>query len=127
MSLPSLSDRIRATKRSRSPVQETVERKFDQITDALAKGDSFKDIYDQLSQEGEFVGAARNSLWNAYHAVKRRRAKAGEATGIAPVAQVTPAPTVPRPSLPSQAATLPAAAERVVTGVTDTRRPTTDW
>jgi hypothetical protein len=100
-STTSLADRIRANRKSRSPVQDTVEQLFDQISDAIARGSSYREIHHRLTREGHNVGARHNSLFAAIKVVKARR----ERDGVAP--------SEPRRELPA--------------AIVDTRRKTTVW
>ena len=101
MTANSLAQRIRANRKSRSPVQDTVEQHFDEITACRNEGISFEDIHVRLTREGHNVGRKRNSLWAAYKAVKSRR-------------EQMPAPT------PMASSEMPAA-------IVDNRRKPTDW
>ena len=68
-----LADRIRMNQKSRSPVQDTVDKLFDDITEAMAEGGSYRTVHAQLTREGHNVGKRHNSLFTAYKIVKRRR------------------------------------------------------
>jgi hypothetical protein len=73
VSFTNLADRIRANRKSRSPVQDTVDKLFDDISEAIAQGSSFRAIHAQLTREGHHVGRRHNSLFAAYKVIKRRR------------------------------------------------------
>lgn len=120
MSIASLADRIRANRKSRSPVQDTVDELFDEISEAIKSGGSFRAIYAQLTREGRNVGKGHNSLFAAYKAVKARR----DQSAPTPVVEKTPALLI---NVGSTAPTLGVSPREMPAVVVDTRRKTTDW
>jgi len=123
----SLADRVRASRRSRSPVQDTVEEHFDEISAALADGVSFRDLHSQLTREGRNVGRGHSSLFSAYKTVKDRRNE---------TISLRRGDLPERPSVAENPAkeSRPTALQREVPNPTqmplaviDTRRKTTDW
>lgn len=54
-------------------MQDTVDKLYDDITDAIARGSSFRDLHTQLTREGHDVGKGHSSLFAAYKVVKRQR------------------------------------------------------
>ena len=122
MSTANLADRIRMNQKSRSPVQDTVEKLFEDITDAMAAGGSFRAIHAQLTREGHKVGKRHSSLFAAYKVVKRRRDQ-----------QAAASPCITGAS--QRHITPDAAAEEFVsnssgqmpTAIVDTRRKINEW
>lgn len=113
MTSATLAGRIRANRKSRSPVQDTVEAKFDEIAAAIAAGCSYEDIYAQLNREGHNVGAGRSSLYAAFQAVRAQRLHS--ASGV---------PSDRPATAPVRSTASPSDLPRVVV---DDRRKTTDW
>ena len=118
MSPPNLAERIRTGRKSRSPVQDTVELKYDEIVQARTSGCSYRDIFTQLSREGHNVGKNHTSLFDAFQKVKARRERSrSNASGSAVEGNGPQTPTVSAQASPDQ---LPGA-------IIDTRRKTTGW
>ena len=122
MSSASLADRIRINKKSRSPVQDTVDKLYNDITDAIARGSSFRAIHAQLTREGHNVGKRHNSLFAAYKVVKRRRERQ-------PMASYRPDETAQRYSAPDVTAVGSAqtSSGQMPTAIIDTRRKINEW
>ena len=119
MSNPSLAERARKNRKSRSPVQDTVRGMFEDVVDAIAAGVPYRTLHEQLTREGHNVGKSHGSLFAAVKAVRAERAiVSGEPVG--------------QPSTPPVAASTTSSSVSVVSismpdVVIDSRRKMTDW
>lgn len=62
-----------STCNSRAPIEDTIDRRWDDIVVALANGHSRASIADALAEEGEKVGNRRSGFNTALHKVAKRR------------------------------------------------------
>jgi hypothetical protein len=122
MPAPKLADRIRMNLKSQSPVQDTVDKLYDDITDAITRGSSYRAIHTQLTREGHNVGKGHSSLFAAYNVIKRRRDQQSAASpNTADTTERNVAiDTVAEGLAFNSAGQMPAA-------VIDTRRKTDEW
>jgi hypothetical protein len=122
MSSATLADRIRANRKTRSPVQDTVNDLFNDISVAIASGESFRNIHAQLTREGHRVGKGHTSLFAAFNAVKKLREQQSKS---APVS----VGGAPQP-VAAGAATMTSgitSAGQMPTAIVDARRKPTEW
>ncbi len=119
MSTASLAERIRMNQKSRSPVQDTVNKLYDQISEALAAGSSYRGLHVQLTREGHNVGKNHNSLFAAYQVVKRRRGNALRA--------LTSTPGLKADATIAAGDQATAVADQMPTAIVDSRRKIDEW
>jgi len=122
MSSATLSDRIRANRKTRSPVQDTVSDLFKDISVAIASGESFRNIHAQLTREGHKVGKGHSSLFAAFNAVKKRREQQSKSTPVS----VSGAPQSAVAGVVTMTSNITSAGQMPTT-IVDTRRKPTDW
>lgn len=103
-------------------MQDTVDKLYDDIADAIARGSSFRAIHAQLTREGHKVGKGHSSLFAAFKAAKARREQSSMSTGdrIVDAPQPVSAGAVAMTSGTAALGQMPAA-------IIDTRRKIDEW
>ena len=120
MSSSRLADRIRANRKSRSPVEDTVEELYEEVSEAVEGGASYRKIHAQLTREGHNVGKGHSSLFRAFKKVKARRDQpTTNGKGSAdPGWETVNGDVVPEPTQSSNSG---------LRAIVDTRRNTSGW